>query len=107
MAKKNNERLKRYQISTITVPISDTLAEKLHATTSSAIDTYKSAGKLAMFYDGYQATFRTVVGEDVWTLSIHCPMGYIEKLSDTFKQIIADVEANTFDEIRYTKLVDN
>lgn len=115
--KRRGEPIKRYQITTKSVPINDILVEKLYAKTVIAIDTYKPAVEVVSsletertFYeigDGYEATFRTIVGDDIWALSIHQPIGDSEKLSDLFRQIITDVKANSFDESKYIKLLDN
>lgn len=83
------------------IPVSDTFADSMYAKTVTTIDTYTAKGKPAMIFDGDMITFRSVVGSEVWTFTIHEPDGKIKKTSDLFRQIIADVEAGTFDEAKY------
>lgn len=51
--------------------------------------------------DGDEAVFRCVVEDELWTLKYHEPEGEYKTLSDLFRQIIADVEAGTFNESKY------
>lgn len=99
------EKLKRYQIETKVVQVSDEFAEKMHTKTFTAIDTFKAKGKPAMISDGELITFRCVVEDELWTFTIHSPYGHIRELSNLFRQIIVDVEADSFDETKYIDLL--
>ena len=51
--------------------------------------------------DGEETTFRCVVGDDVWTLTVSKTEGNILELSDLCKRIVEDAEAGRFDESKY------
>jgi hypothetical protein len=67
---------------------------------------FKDKGRPDRINDGYTATFRCVVEDEVWTLAIHMPTGYMGKLTDIFNQLIKDAEANNLDESKYISLLD-
>ena len=114
---KREERVKHYKINTKSIPISASLVDRLYAKTVVTIDTYEPVVNIVssnnpfrdakISYDGYTTTLRSVVGDDMWTLSIQPPIGEAEKLSDIFRQIILDVENNCFDEAKYIKMLNN
>lgn len=106
MTKQAEEQKKRYRIETKAIPVSDRFAQALHAKTVTAIETFQVKGKPHMINDGETVTFRCVVEDEVWTLTIHVPTGDIEKLSDLFRQMMGDVEAGRFDEARYLRLLE-
>lgn len=101
MGRRGEERLKRYRVASCVVSLSDSLSSRLYERLTRAIDSYKSPGKLALFFDGDWVTFRTVVGYDLWSINIQAPEGELETLSDLFRAMIADVEAGQFDEAKY------
>ena len=102
--KREKESLKRYQVQTFIIPISDLFAEKLYAKFVSFIDDFK-AKELEpnlLMGDGETTVFRCIVDQEIWTLSI--PFKTEEKareLSDLCKRIIEDAEAGRFDESKY------
>ena len=102
--KREKESLKRYQVHTFIIPISDLFAEKLYAKFVSFIDDFK-AKELEpnlLMGDGETTVFRCIVDQEIWTLSI--PFKTEEKareLSDLCKRIIEDAEAGRFDESKY------
>ena len=102
--KREKESLKRYQVHTFIIPISDLFAEKLYAKFVSFIDDFK-AKELEpnlLMGDGETTVFRCIVDQEIWTLSI--PFKTEEKareLSDLYKQIVEDAEAGRFDESKY------
>ena len=102
--KQEKESLKRYQVQTFIIPISDLFAEKLYAKFVSFIDDFK-AKELEpnlLMGDGETTVFRCIVDQEIWTLSI--PFKTEEKareLSDLCKQIVEDAEAGRFDESKY------
>lgn len=102
------ERYKRYQIQIRSAPVSDAFADALYAKFISTIDNFTMKGRPPYAGDGDSMTFRVVVDDDVWTLTIHNPRAEnIRKLIDLCNRMIADVEAGTFDETEYIKLLDN
>ena len=103
MAKNFAERLKRYRIETVTVPVSDTLAERLYGKVVKLLHDASPEEKTpGIIFDGDRATFRCVVNDnEVWTLRYHVPSGELKALSDLFRQMIADVEAGKFNEAEY------
>ena len=102
--KREKESLKRYQVQTFIIPISDLFAEKLYAKFVSFIDDFK-AKELEpnlLMGDGETTVFRCIVDQEIWTLSI--PFKTEEKareLSDLCKQIVEDAEAGRFDGSKY------
>ena len=102
--KREKESLKRCQVHTFIIPISDLFAEKLYAKFVSFIDDFK-AKELEpnlLMGDGETTVFRCIVDQEIWTLSI--PFKTEEKareLSDLCKQIVEDAEAGRFDESKY------
>ena len=102
--KREKESLKRYQVHTFIIPISDLFAEKLYAKFVSFIDDFK-AKELEpnlLMGDGETTVFRCIVDQEIWTLSI--PFKTEEKareLSDLCKRIVEDAEAGRFDESKY------
>ena len=107
--KREKESLKRYQVHTFIIPISDLFAEKLYAKFVSFIDDFK-AKELEpnlLMGDGETTVFRCIVDQEIWTLSI--PFKTEEKareLSDLCKRIIEDAEAGRFDESKYINGMD-
>jgi hypothetical protein len=89
-----------------TFPLSKEFAEKLHRKTSTLIDGFKGEGIPPIIVDGYEVTFRCVVEDELWALSIHCPQGRALQLSDLFRQIIEDGFENKIDESKYLQLLD-
>lgn len=89
------------------IPVSDTFADSVYVKTVNTIETFKANGKPAMIFDGDMITFRSVVGSEVWTFTIHEPEGNVKMTSDLFRRMIADVEAGTFDEAKYMEPLDN
>ena len=102
--KREKESLKRYQVHTFIIPISDLFAGKLYAKFVSFIDDFK-AKELEpnlLMGDGETTVFRCIVDQEIWTLSI--PFKTEEKareLSDLCKRIVEDAEAGRFDESKY------
>ncbi|MDR0833075.1 MAG: hypothetical protein LBN93_02660 [Candidatus Symbiothrix sp.] len=103
--KQKEEALKRYVVATQSVPIGDKFAEKLYHTVTTAIDGFVGKGIPPFITDGYEVTFRCVVEDEVWTLTVHAPQGYIGKLADICKQIIKDIEMGHLDESEYITLL--
>jgi hypothetical protein len=96
-----------FKIETLSYPISDQFARKLYIKMVSLIDNFKAKGVSPIILDGYIVTFRTVVDDEVWSLKIHVPQGNALKMTDICLKIMNDnIEAYTFKESEYTKLLD-
>jgi hypothetical protein len=89
-----------------TFQISREFAEKLHGKTSILIDSFTGKGIPPGIFDGYNVTFRCVVEDELWTLSIHSPQEKALQLSGLFRRIIADGFDNKIDEPKYLQLLD-
>lgn len=96
---------KPYRPKAQTFQISKQFAEKLHDKTASLIHIFKSEGIPPTIFDGYEMTFRCVVGNEVWTLTVHEPQGRVLQLADVFRQIMSNYRDKT-DESKYFKLLD-
>lgn len=104
--KYNDDLYQSYRPDPKVFIINKELAGKLHWKTSMLIDNFKGEGIPAIIADGYEVTFRCVVENELWTLSIHCPQRRALQLSDLFRQIIADGFDNKIDESIYLRLLD-
>lgn len=101
-AERDSDRLSRYHILTRTVPVSDTLADRIYKAVKQAVGYARKELKMnGQIADGYTAIFRCVVGDELWSLNYHIPEGEYKTLSDLFRQMIADVESGCFEEEKY------
>ena len=101
LAKQNEESFKLYKIETRSLHINNQFAERLYKKIVSLIDNFKAKGVPPIILDGYSVTFRTVVEDEVWSLSIHMPKGDALKMADLCRQIITDANAGELDESKY------
>ena len=92
---------KHLKVKTISLKISDQFAEHLQRQMIWFIGTFKARGVPLTIADGYSVTFRTIVGDEVWSLNVHEPQGDIVKLSNVCRQIITDVTNNQLDDLKY------
>lgn len=99
--KYSDELYKSYRPKPETLELSKEFAEKLHKKTMILIDNFKGEREQAIISDGSIVTFRCVVADELWALTIHCPQGRALQLSDLFRQIIADSLDNKFEESKY------
>jgi hypothetical protein len=97
--KKYNESLYRYKIVNQFVPVSNLFVEKLHELFVTAIDNFVGKGTPLSILDGYRVTFRCVIEDEVWTLTIHNPKNEILKLVDVCNQMIKDIKTNNVNEL--------
>jgi hypothetical protein len=103
----HDESLKFFRVETQSFCISDQFAEKLYQKMVLFINNFKAKGRLILAMDGYSVTFRNVVDDEVWSLEIHLPEGDALKLVDFCRQIMTDIETNTFKEsTKYIELLD-
>lgn len=106
-AERDSDRLSRYHILTRTIPVSDTLAGRIYGIIKQAVGNARKELKMdGLITDGYTAIFRCVVGDELWSLNYHIPEREYKMLSDLFRQMIADVEAECFEEEKYIKTLD-
>lgn len=127
-----NDRLSRYRVHNRTIQIGgllkETLYSKLKDAISSQTDTQPEMGvvndhlenkvfkpgdsivtikTVTLIEDGTTSIFRCVVGDELWSLNYHIPEGEYKTLSDLFRQMIADVEAECFAEEKYIEAFAN
>lgn len=105
--KVNDDLYKPYHPNPKVFVISKDLAEKMHRKISMLIDTFKGEGVLVHIVDGYVVTFRCVMEDELWALSIHIPQGRALQLSDLFRQMISEGFSNNIEESKYIKLLDD
>jgi hypothetical protein len=82
----------------------DVFAEKLYSRIKSTIEHFVMKGEPASILDGSTVTFRCVVEDEVWTLTIHEPDSEIFQLPDICEQLIADIQSKNVDESKYITL---
>jgi hypothetical protein len=106
--KHRQESFLRYKVDTLTFPVTDDFAAKLYSTTVAAIKNFKGKGTPPMCFDGFSATFRCIVEDELWTLTVHMPANELLQLTNTFKQLIEDIKTNDVDKLNnYTVLFDD
>ncbi len=105
--KYQDDLYKPYRPEPLKIQINNELVEKLHEKTSILIENFKGVGKPANIADGFEVTFRCVMDDELWTLSIHCPQGKALQFSDLLRKMITDGFENKIDESKYLKLLDN
>jgi hypothetical protein len=114
-AKHREEFNRLYVIDSLSLPVSDRLAEKLYNKTVLLIDRFKARGLPPIMHDAHNVTFRTVVDDELWTLKIRIPSWMLKtdkskgnafSMADIYRQIIEDVKDNKFDEAKYIQLLD-
>ena len=99
-AKCQEEAPKRYRVETRTFRIGDRFAEALYNKFVNWIDRFDSKAEGPSV--GYWATFRCVVDNEVWTLSLNDEFtADAVALSDLCREIIADAVAGRLDEAKY------
>jgi hypothetical protein len=86
--------------------VSKAFAEKLHGKMALLIDSFKAEGIPPIISDGNTATFRCVVGAEVWTLTIHVPQRRALQLMDICLQIIMDGCDKKINEHKYIEMLD-
>ncbi|MDR2406808.1 MAG: hypothetical protein LBE13_01650 [Bacteroidales bacterium] len=94
-------------VETVFYPVEDDFAEKLHNTIQSAIKHFVMKGEPAEILDGSTVTFRCVVGDEIWTLTIYEPDNKLLQLTDVCKQLIVDGQSKNVDKSKYITLFEN
>ncbi len=97
----------RYRIEAQKVPVGEALAKQIYEYTTHLIDRYRGSEYPDMVFDGEQITFRSVVGYDLWTLTLHSPRNHeAEKATGLYRQLIADIlTGQVIDEEQYIRLL--
>ena len=89
----------RYNIESLTFPVSPQFAEELHKKMVSFIGNFKGKGVPRRIIGGHSVVFRNVVDDEVWSLNIRNPKGY--PLKELCMQILTNARANELDESKY------
>jgi len=108
IAKKTEElpkHFKDFKIESLSFPINTQFAEKLYERMVSFIGNFKAKGVPPIISDGYSATFRTVVDDEVWSLWIHEPEGNALKMADLCRLIITNAITNELNEAEYLNVL--
>jgi hypothetical protein len=106
-AASNDETYKSHRPETKTFTLHH-LGDRLYGKMVALIGGFKAEGGSAMIMDGYTATFRCVVGDEVWSLRIHEPQKRALQMSNLCRQIIEDAMAgNEFDEWKYVRMLES
>jgi hypothetical protein len=92
MEKQKEESFSLYKVETINCPVTSDYAEKLYSTTVTAIQNFKGKGVPPIIFDGVYVTFRCIVEDELWTLTVHQPGGEIKQLFDMCNQLIEDIK---------------
>jgi len=87
--------------------VSNQFAEKMYNNMVLLIDNAKARGTQLLVIHGYEVTFRAVVEDEVWSLTIHMPFGDALKMSDLCRQIIDDADNDKLNEAKYIKILDD
>ncbi|MDR3141104.1 MAG: hypothetical protein LBU37_05195 [Tannerellaceae bacterium] len=103
----SDDLFKPYRPESKTFQISNEFAEKLHNKIVTLIDNFKAAGIPPIIFDGYRVTFRIVVENEVWSLSIHMPQKNALIMANLCRQIIEDADVNKLNETKYIALLDD
>ena len=90
-----------YKIDSCSYFISHQFAYKLYNKIVEMIRNFQAKGIPPIIEDGYSVTFRCVVGDEVWTLTIHAPTGQALRMSNICRQIIKDAIDKDFYELNY------
>lgn len=101
------EIFRTYHPEPQTFTISRTLAEMLHKKMSTLIADFNAEGVALFIVDGRSATFRCVVGDEVWTLKIHQPQKRAYQLSEVCWKMIQDGLQDMLDESKCLKLLED
>jgi hypothetical protein len=104
--KVSDDLFKPYRPESKTFQINNEFAEKLHNKIVTLIDNFKAAGIPPLIFDGYKVTFRVIVENEVWSLSIHMPQKNALIMANLCKQIIEDADVNKLNETKYVTLLD-
>lgn len=103
----SDDLYKPYRPEPLKLQISKEFAEQLHKQTSLLIKNFKGVGVPLNITDGSEVTFRCILDDELWTLSVHCTQGKTLQFSNLFRQIIKDIFDNNMNETNYRKLLDD
>jgi hypothetical protein len=92
--KQKEESFLCYKVETIDCPITKDYAEKLYSMAVAAIQNFKGKGRPSMSFDGFHVTFRCIVEDELWTLTVFQPDGELKQLVNLCKQLTEDIKAN-------------
>jgi hypothetical protein len=94
----------RYEVSIQSASVSNLFAEKLYECIHTAIYHYTGKGIPAFIMDGYSATLRCVIVDEVWTLTVHEPKEEVEQIVGICKQLMENIKEKKINEAYYIAL---
>jgi|GEM_PF-3104005 len=97
--------LSKYLVHSDTLLISHDLAKRVHDVFTTLIDKFVGVGEPVVVKGGFDATFRCVVKDEVWTFSIATPSGKFGELVKICNQMVDDTKTNGFSESTYLKML--
>jgi hypothetical protein len=92
--KRKKESFRLYKVDRIDFSITNDFAEKLYATTVAVIKNFKGKGIPPIHFDGFSVTFRCIVEDELWTLTVFMPVNELLQLTNICNQIIKDIKTN-------------
>lgn len=101
----SDEPYKAYRPEAKTFSISKELAEKLHGKIESLIDNFTGKGTQALIADGNTMTYRCVSGDEIKSLTVHCPQNSALQHSDICCSIVNSYGEKDKDD-QYIELLD-
>jgi hypothetical protein len=81
------------------------IGDRLRDEITTLIVDFRAEGGTAWIFDGYTATFRCVIGDELWTLTIHEPQNRSRQMSDLCRRMIEDAQLGKFDESKYAQIL--
>jgi hypothetical protein len=81
------------------------IGDRLREEITALIVGFRAEGGTALIVDGYTVTFRCVIGDELWTLTIHMPQRRARQMSDLCRQMIEDAQLGEFDESKYAQIL--
>jgi len=101
LAKQKEESLKLYEATSFTYVVSEEWRNQLYNKVFSTIKDFVMKGNPASILDGYELVLRCVVGDEVWSLSVHVPRGELQSFAEGCKRLFKDARSKQFDEEKY------
>jgi hypothetical protein len=103
-AEVNENRYKQYRPKTKIFTLHH-IGDRLREEITALIVGFRAEGGRAWIHDGYTATFRSVIGDELWTLTVHMPQNRALQMSNLCRRMIEDAQSGKFDESKYAQML--